>query len=171
MEFAGLRNRRKRQRKRRNRFFPAPLMKVRGVFFTEVSMPKISDEVKDFLKNRLCFVATVDSKGMPNLVAKGDIAALDEEHLIFADLYAHQTKKNLIKNPNVAVSVVNPASYRGYQFKGKAEIIERGKIYDLLARQITDGGQLNHPDAKYAVKIKVDKIIDIGYGETADMEI
>ena len=34
-----------------------------------------------------------------------------------------------------------------------------------------DVGQLNHPEAKYAVKIKLEKVIDIGYGETADKEL
>lgn len=134
-------------------------------------MVKFSDEIKDFLKNHLAYVATVNEKGIPNVVPKGDIAILDDNQIVFADLYSHQTKKNLIKNPNIAVTVVNPAGYKGYQLKGKAKIIERGKAYNALSEQISEGGQLRHPNAKYAVKIKVNKIIDIGYGETADKEI
>lgn len=134
-------------------------------------MPSISGEIKDFLKNYLAYVATVDEKGMPNVVPKGDMAILDDNTVVFADLYSHQTKKNLTQNPNIAITVVNPASYRGYQLKGKAKIIEQGKEYNLLSKQLSGEGQLNHPDAKYAVKVNVNKIIDIGYGETADKEI
>ncbi len=125
---------------------------------------KISDEVKDFLKNYLAYVATVDAKGTPNVVPKGNIAILDDKYIVFADLYSHQTKRNLTKNPNIAISVVNPAAYVGYQIKGKAEIIEHGRQYDKLAVRLSGEGQLNHPEAKYAVKIKIDKIINIGYG-------
>lgn len=134
-------------------------------------MAKLSEELKYFLKNYLSFVATVDEKGIPNVVPKGNMAILDDDTIVFADLYAHQTKKNLTRNPNIAITLVNPAGYRGYQLKGKAKIIERGKAYDALNKQVNQGGQLNHPDAKYAVKIKINKIIDIGYGDTADKEI
>ena len=132
---------------------------------------KISEELKGFLKNYLAFVATADEKGLPNVVPKGDIAVLDDSTIVFADLYAHQTKKNLAKNPHVAVTVVNPASYKGYQLKGKARIIEHGKDYDKLAELVQGNAQLRHPQAKYAVKIKVNKIIDVGFSDTADKEI
>jgi len=147
-------------------------MEARGVLYArEEAMARISNEVKDFLKNYLAFIATADEKGMPNVVPKGDIAILDDNTIVFADLYAHQTKKNLLKNPKIAITVVNPAGYKGFQLKGAAKIIEQGKTYDLLAKRISDGGQLKHPNAKYAVKVKVIKIIDIGYGDSADKEI
>lgn len=134
-------------------------------------MPKISEEVKDFLRQYLCFVATADLKRVPNVVPKGDITVLGLDTLVFADLYKHQTKRNLELNPNIAVTVVNPAGYRGFQLKGKAKIIERGPGYDALTRLVDEGGQLRHPGAKYAVKVKVTKIINIGYGPGADKEI
>jgi predicted pyridoxine 5'-phosphate oxidase superfamily flavin-nucleotide-binding protein len=134
-------------------------------------MPKISEEMKDFLKAYLAYVATVDTRGVPNVVPKGDIAILEDKYAVFADLYSHQTKKNLIKNPNIAITVVNPAAYKGYQIKGKAKIVEHGKEYDLLSDKAEGQGQLNHPDAKYAVKVKIDKIIDIGYGQGADKKV
>ncbi|MEW6102178.1 MAG: pyridoxamine 5'-phosphate oxidase family protein [Candidatus Omnitrophota bacterium] len=141
------------------------------IFVERRDMPVISEEIKTFLREYLVFVATVDAKGMPNVVPKGNIAVLDDDSLVFADLYSHQTKKNLLKNPKIAISVVNPASYKGYQLKGKAEIIKKGKAYEKLAQETHGSGQLLHPDAKYAVKVKVTKIIDIGYGETADKEL
>lgn len=126
-------------------------------------MAKIPEQVKEFLASYLVYVATVDNKGMPNVVPKGNLAILDDREVVFADLYSLQTKDNLKKNPNIALTVVNPAGYTGYQLKGKATIIEHGKAYDLLAKQVSGAGQLNHPDAKYAVKVKIEKILNIGY--------
>lgn len=134
-------------------------------------MVKIPARVKEFLKTHLAYIATVDGNGQPNVVPKGSVAVLDDDHLAFADLYAHQTKKNLLRNPRIAVVVVNPASYEGYQLKGKAKVIARGKEYDAIARAVAGEGQLGHIEAKYAVKIKVSKVIDIGYTETADRAI
>lgn len=134
-------------------------------------MAKISGELKDFLRTYLAFVATVDKKGKPNVVPKGNLAVQGDGRIVFADLYSHQTKENLKRNPNIAITVVNPAGYKGYQLKGRAEIIEHGKSYDKLAVELGGDGQLNHPDAKYAVKVTIDKIVDIGYGPTADKEI
>ncbi len=124
---------------------------------------KISDELKDFLKNYLAYVATADAKGRPNVVPKGNIAILDNNHIVFADLYSQQTKRNLTRNPHIAITVVNPAAYAGYQIKGKAEIINHGSQYDKLALRLAGEGQLNHPQAKYAVKVRIDKIINLGY--------
>ncbi|MGD0335952.1 MAG: pyridoxamine 5'-phosphate oxidase family protein [Candidatus Omnitrophota bacterium] len=134
-------------------------------------MAKISGKLKEYLRNHLAFVATADLKGRPNVVPKGNLAVLDEGTIVFADLYNHQTKKNLLVNPNIAITVVNPAGYTGYQLKGKAKIIGRGLEYDKLVKLLGQDGQLSHPDAKYAVKANVTKIIDIGYGEFADKEI
>lgn len=132
---------------------------------------RIPWSIKEFLRAHLAFVATVDLKGAPNVVPKGDMAVLDDSTIVFADLYSHQTRKNLENNPNIAITVVNPAGYTGYQIKGKAKIIERGAQYDKLAKQLGQDGQLNHPQARYAIKVSVSKIIDIGYGERADKEI
>lgn len=134
-------------------------------------MAKIPEEARDFLTTHLAYVATADEKGRPNVVPKGDMAILDNHTIVFADLYSHQTKKNLSKNPHIAITVVNPAAYRGYQFKGKAKIIERGKVFDRIAEQAAGYGQLSHPDAKYAVKVTISKVIDISYGDTGDKEL
>ncbi len=140
-------------------------------FFKGGMMSKIPEEIKDFLKNHLAYVATANEKGVPNVVPKGDIAILDDNTVVFADLYSHQTRENLTKNANIAITIVNPAGYKGYQLKGKAKIVEHGKEYDSLAKQACGNGQLDNPDAKYAIKIKINKIIDIGYGDSADRGI
>lgn len=128
----------------------------------------IPDAVKEYLRTHLAYVATVDARGRPHVVPKGELAVLDDGTIVFVDLYSHQTKKNLSENRHIAITVVNPAGYSGYQVKGTAAIVERGPAYDRLRSQ---AAQLNHPQAKYAVRVRPNRIIDIGYGPTADQEL
>lgn len=134
-------------------------------------MKKIPEKVKEFLTQHLVFVATADGSNQPHVVPKGDIEILDDEHFVFVDLYSHTTKKNLEKNPKVALCVVNPAAYEGYLIKGKAKIISQSKEFDSLKKALGSQSLMNHPQAKYAVTINVDKIIDIGYGPRAGKAI
>ena len=62
-------------------------------------MVKVTNEARYFLMNHLAYVATVDVKGIPNVVPKGEIAITNEgDYIVFADLYSHQTKENLKQN-------------------------------------------------------------------------
>ena len=132
---------------------------------------KIPDEVKSFIEEgRLAYVATTDKLGIPNVVPKGTIAVLDDEHLIFADLFAGKTRRNLEENPVISIAIVNQAAYRGYQLKGRAQLISRGPFFDDVKKRI-EGGQLKYPQAKYAVKIKVERIYDISLGANSGREI
>lgn len=122
-------------------------------------MNYLNYKVKDFLRVHLVFVATVDSAGDPHVVPKGTVDVLGDRHIIFVDLQESQTKKNLLHNPSVAITVVNPTSYEGYQLKGRAEIIERGDAYDKLMGEAP--ALLNYPRALYAIKVEINKITDI----------
>ncbi len=81
-------------------------------------MAKIPEEVQDFLKNKLAWVATASPDGLPNATPKGTVQLIDDEHLVFADLFSLKTRENLQKNPKVAVTVVDEKTHKGYQLKG-----------------------------------------------------
>lgn len=132
---------------------------------------KIPERVKEFMEqDRLAYVATSGADGMPNVVPKGSLTLLDDEHLVFADLYAGKTRANLEKNPGIAVAIVNPAAYQGYQLKGRAELIDRGPVYDEMVKKV-EGGRLDLPRARYAVVIKVEHIFDLSLGRNSGQEI
>lgn len=96
-------------------------------------MEKISESIKIFLnKQKLGYVATVSEDGTPNLSPKGTIIAWDEDVLAFADIRSPNTIKNLEKNPNLEINVVNPLSRKGFRFKGKGTIILEGETYDAI---------------------------------------
>lgn len=131
----------------------------------------IPQKVREFMEqDRLAYVSTVSPDGIPNVAPKGSLTMLDDEHLVFADLYAGKTRSNLEKNPEIAVAIVNPAAYQGYQFKGKAELVDRGPSYDWIVKRV-EGGKMDLPRAKYAVVITVEKIYDLSLGRNSGQEV
>jgi len=83
-------------------------------------------------EQRLGFVATVCADGTPNLSPKGTTAVWGDEHLIFADIRSPGTVANLRRNPAVEVNVVDPILRKGYRFKGTAEILSEGALFEDL---------------------------------------
>jgi predicted pyridoxine 5'-phosphate oxidase superfamily flavin-nucleotide-binding protein len=78
----------------------------------------------------LGFVATVCPDGTPNLSPKGTTSVWDDDHLVFANIRSPGTLANLRQNASVEVNVVDPFVRKGYRFKGIANILESGDLYD-----------------------------------------
>lgn len=128
-------------------------------------MAKLSEEMRELIEDqKVCFVATADKRGRPNVSPKGSIYVVDDETLAFADLYSKKTRENLMANPHIALTVVDVKGFKGYQFKGKAELLEEGDIYnDVVCYLQTLPMKL--PDPQYVVKIKVEEIFNLGLGK------
>ncbi|MCA9826800.1 MAG: pyridoxamine 5'-phosphate oxidase family protein [Nitrosopumilus sp.] len=91
----------------------------------------ITQEIRDFLNmHKLSYVATVSSDGKPNLSPKGTLIGWTSDTLAFADIRSPDTMNNLQSNPNVEINVIDPFSRKGYLFKGKANILEKGSLYE-----------------------------------------
>jgi predicted pyridoxine 5'-phosphate oxidase superfamily flavin-nucleotide-binding protein len=120
-------------------------------------MTQITDDMKYIIaRARLSFVATVCPDGTPNLSPKATLAVWDDEHLVFADIRSPRTVANLRQNPAVEVNVVDIFLRRGYRFKGRAEIVESGPIYDKVAGQLWEREGPRYP-VNGVVKIKVER--------------
>ena len=90
----------------------------------------ISQEVKDFLNSqKLGYVASVSSDGMPNISPKGTIFAWTSEILAFADIRSPDTMKNLQTNPHVEINVIDPLLRKGFLFRGSARVIKEGSLF------------------------------------------
>lgn len=83
-------------------------------------------------EQQLGFIATVCPDGTPNLSPKGTTAALDDDHLVFADICSPGTIANLRQNPAIEINVVDPLSRKGYRFKGVATVHGAGERYETL---------------------------------------
>ncbi|MDH3825699.1 MAG: pyridoxamine 5'-phosphate oxidase family protein, partial [Nitrosopumilus sp.] len=104
-------------------------------------MNKISESVKILLNSqKLGYVATISDDGTPNLSPKGTIIAWDENTLAFADIRSPNTVKNLEKNPNLEINVVDPLLRKGFRFKGKGIIIKNGQVYEAILDHYRQSG-------------------------------
>ena len=132
-----------------------------------VSIPKV---VQEFLPGKMGWVATASKSGQPNVTPKGSLKLLDDQHVMFADLFSLKTRQNLKENPQIAVTVIDPGTAKGYQIKGKAEFLTSGPLFDQMATQIK-GSPKGLPPLQYLVKITVEAVFDQSVGPDAGKQI
>ena len=118
----------------------------------------------------MAWVATASADGIPNSTPKGSARVIDDQHLVFADLFSLKTRANLKVNPKVAVTVVDEKSHKGYQLKGIAELVTSGPLYDQVATDLKKA-PMQLPPLNYVVKISVDSIYDQSVGPDAGKKI
>ncbi len=130
----------------------------------------LTEDMKRVVREqRLGFVATVCPDGTPNLSPKGTTAVHDDDHLIFVDLRSPRTVANLRANPAVEINVVDQVVRKGYRFKGRAEVIEKGPRFDeLLSAYEREGAMLEEAGkrARAIVLVRVDQaapLVSPGY--------
>lgn len=133
-------------------------------------MVAIPAEIQSFLPGKLAWVATAASDGTPNTTPKGSLRVLDDQHLLFADLFSGKTRQNLEQNPKVAVTVIDMATSAGFQFKGTAELISSGPLYEEVATALQQRFDAL-PAPRYVVTIAVEAIFDQSAGPHAGERI
>ena len=133
-------------------------------------MARIPKEVQEFLKGKMAWVATAASDGMPNTTPKGSVRVIDDEHVIFADLFSRKTRENLRANPKVAVTVADMTTYKGYQIKGSASLLESGPLFEKMAKELKKAPQ-KLPPLEYVVQITVEAVYDQSVGPDAGKQV
>ncbi len=71
----------------------------------------------------LCWLATCDAQGQPNVSPKEVFAAIDARHLVIAHIASPNSVRNLAANPRVCVSFVNVFTQKGFKLLGEAKVI------------------------------------------------
>ena len=133
-------------------------------------MAQIPKEVQEFLSGKQAWVATAAADGVPNTTIKGSIQVIDDEHIIFADLFSRKTRENLQANPKVAVAVADEETFKGYQIKGSAEMQESGPLFDQVAEELKKA-PMELPPLQYVVHITVESVYDQSVGPEAGAQI
>lgn len=133
-------------------------------------MAQIPEEVQEFLSGKTAWVATATADGTPNATPKGSVRVVDDEHLVFADLFSRKTRANLQANPKVSVTVVDEATAKGFQIKGSAELLESGPLFDGMVESLKAAPQ-EFPPLEYVVYITVDSVYDQSVGPDAGEQI
>ena len=100
----------------------------------------LTDDMKRVVRQqRMGFMATVCPDGSPNLSPKGTATIWDDDHLVFADLGSPVTIENLGHNPACEINVLDTFLRKGYRFKGTAEILTSGDLFDEIKDAFTTG--------------------------------
>ncbi len=124
-------------------------------------MGKLTEDMKELIKDFMpAYVATADKNGKPNVSPKGSVRILDDDTLIFADILSPNTRANLEQNPQVAIDVVNAKGMKGYQFKGNAELLSSGDIYDMMVEGLkSNPATAKLPPPTYVVKVTIEEAL------------
>ena len=145
---------------------------------------KINEEVINFFeKQGFAIFSTIDHKGNIHCSAKGIIKVEPDGTVYLMDVYHGVTFKNLKANPVSSVTAVDEKSFKGYTLKGKAKIVDKEDIKNVIVKKweeklvsrITarviksvksDRKSSVHPEAdlpllKYLICMKTESIVDL----------
>jgi general stress protein 26 len=147
-------------------------------------MEKIPDEVRRFLQEQgFVVVSTIDRNGFPHTACKDIVQISDDGEIYLLDLYKGVTFNNLVRDPHLSLTAVDEHKFKGFCLKGKAKIIEPGKvnpeIISVWENRITnrvsqrivknikgEKGHASHPEVllpkpEYMLVVKVSAVIDL----------
>lgn len=85
----------------------------------------LTNHVKEYIdRSVLCWLATVDQLGRPNVSPKEIFSALGDSDLVIANIASPNSVRNLRGNSNACVSFIDVFVQKGYKLLGRAEVIE-----------------------------------------------
>ncbi|MCK5706425.1 MAG: pyridoxamine 5'-phosphate oxidase family protein [Candidatus Aureabacteria bacterium] len=94
---------------------------------------ELSNNIIFYLKkHHTAIVSTFDDKGRIHCSIKGIVGIMPEGKVHIIDVYKLNTYKNLLKNPEISVTMFNEKNFTGYTLQGKAKIVPRNDINDHL---------------------------------------
>jgi predicted pyridoxine 5'-phosphate oxidase superfamily flavin-nucleotide-binding protein len=102
-----------------------------------VAKIELTKEIKESIdKSVLCWLATVSAENMPNVSPKEIFNYFGTDKVIIANIASPQTVCNIKSNENVCISFIDILLQKGFQIKGKAEIIDETDTEFLAMEKI-----------------------------------
>jgi predicted pyridoxine 5'-phosphate oxidase superfamily flavin-nucleotide-binding protein len=104
---------------------------------------QLSSQVKESIKSSvICWLATVDKEGSPNVSPK-EIFTHHEDKLIIANIASPQSEKNILANDIVCVSFIDIIEQKGFKVKGHSRVLKNENesflVYFDLLKEMTGG--------------------------------
>jgi hypothetical protein len=101
----------------------------------------LSPEVLEYAtRSVLCWLATADEAGQPNVSPKEIFAVFDSTHVVIANIASPTSVRNVLVNPRVCVSFVDVFVQKGFKVIGTARNVS-SKCQGLPAMVCTACGQ------------------------------
>lgn len=86
----------------------------------------LTADIQEFARrSTLCWLATVDADGQPNVSPKEVFAVLDAQHLVIANIASPGSIRNIAVNPRVCVSFIDIFAQKGFKVRGLARNVRR----------------------------------------------
>ena len=109
----------------------------------------------------LCWLATVDAEGKPNVSPKEIWAIADAQHVVVADIASPVSVRNIVQHPQVCLSFVDVFVQKGFKIVGVAQVIEQGSAdFKTWAAPL-----LKMVEERFVIKnvllIRVEKVVSI----------
>jgi predicted pyridoxine 5'-phosphate oxidase superfamily flavin-nucleotide-binding protein len=105
---------------------------------------ELTKEIRDSINTCvLCWLATTSAENVPNVSPKEIFSHFGTNKIIIANIASPQTVRNIRQNENVCISFIDILIQKGFQIKGKAEIIDKtnsefSKMENILIK-MTEG--------------------------------
>lgn len=86
----------------------------------------LTQDIKKYIdQSILCWLATSSADNIPNVSPKEIFCDYGEDAIIIANVASPQSIKNIKENNVVCVSFIDVLVQKGYQLKGKAELVTK----------------------------------------------
>jgi predicted pyridoxine 5'-phosphate oxidase superfamily flavin-nucleotide-binding protein len=79
----------------------------------------------DIENSVLCWLATVDTAGVPNVTPKEIFTSFGDDRIVIADIASSNSVRNIRAHPAVCVSFIDVFRQRGFKIVGMATVIPR----------------------------------------------
>jgi len=122
----------------------------------------MNDEILQSIeKSVLCWLATADDSGTPNVSPKEIFLYGGNNNILIANIASPNSVKNIVLNPKVCVSFVDVFEQQGFKVKGTARVLKTGdnnyKEYLVKLRELVD----ECFPIKGIIEVKIDKTVPI----------
>jgi hypothetical protein len=109
-------------------------------FLIIIKLVKVTDDIVRLIaqEGNIVVVASVDALGIPNISPRYVMTILDDEKLVFADVYMNKTFTNIKRWPKVTAAIVDKVRRGGFQLKGEAEEITDQDIISQCAKKLEE---------------------------------
>ncbi|WP_202032935.1 pyridoxamine 5'-phosphate oxidase family protein [Agrobacterium rubi] len=106
----------------------------------------------------LCWLATADLSGIPNVSPKEIFSTYGDDRIVVADIASANSVRNIRANPSVCVSFIDIFRQRGFKIIGRAVIIEREEAdFPVVGQQVLKMAGPDYP-VQRLITIEISKI-------------